>query len=171
MDTAIFGSLASSYTVNVTTTIAEVEIGIISPGDSGPTFFISGSLTTEDILYTSATPVSMTVEAGGSLDVTTTLEATGATQTITIAGAGAGGHLVLGDARLVGAGGSNVTFDFANTSPTALNTGVIQIDKTDLLQGGPTTQTITDVANGDKFATPDINFIGDTVALTHQSAT
>ena len=166
LDEALFESLASSYTVNVTTTVSDVAIAIITPGESGPIFSISGSLTTQDIFYLSLTPTSMTVEAGGLLDVTTTLEAVGVTQTITIAGAGAGAHLVLGDAILVGAASSNVTFDFANTSPTALNAGVIQIDNTDRLVGDPTTQTITDVANGDKFVIPDETFAaGDTVTL------
>ena len=99
-------------------------------------------------------------------NVTTSLEADGVTETITIAGTGAGGHLVLGNPALVGAAGSNVTFDFANTSPTALNTGVIQIDGTGLDPGAPTTQTITNVANGDKFVIPDETFAaGDTVTL------
>jgi Hint domain len=166
LDEALFESLASSYTVNVTTTVSDVAIAIINPGESGPTFSISGSLTTQDIFYLGFSPTSMTVEPSGLLDITTTLEAVGVTQTITIAGAGAGGHLVLGDAILVGAASSNVTFDFANTSPTALNAGVIQIDNTDRLVGDPTTQTITDVANGDKFVIPDETFAaGDTVTL------
>jgi hypothetical protein len=167
LDEALFESLASSYTVNVTTTVSDVAIAIINPGESGgPTFSITGSLTTQDIFYLNLFPTSMTVEAGGLLDITTTLEAVGVTQTITIAGAGAGGHLVLGDAILVGAASSNVTFDFANTSPTALNAGVIQIDNTDRLVGDPTTQTITDVANGDKLVIPDETFAaGDTVTL------
>jgi Hint domain len=166
-DEGIFGSLATSYTVTVTTTVVDVAIGIIAPGASGPTFSISGSLTTQDIFYLGLSPTSMTVEAGGLLDVTNTLEAIGVTETITIAGAGAGGHLVLGDPLLIGAAGSNVTFDFANTSPTTLNAGVIQIDNTNRLPGGdPTTQTITDVANGDRFILPDENFLaGDTVTL------
>ncbi len=59
-----------------------------------------------------------------------------------------------------------MTFDFANTSPTALNTGVIQIDGTSRDPGAPTTQTITDVANGDKFILPDETFTDtDTVTL------
>ncbi len=165
-DEALFESLASSYTVNVTTTVADVAIAIITPGSSGPTFSISGSLTAGDIFYLGSSPTSMTVEPGGLLDVTSSLEAAGVTETITISGAGAGGHLVLGNPFLVGAAGSNVTFDFANTSPTALNTGVIQIDGTGLDPGAPTTQTITDVANGDKFVIPDETFAaGDTVTL------
>ena len=139
-DAAIFGSLASSYTVTVTTTVVDVEVGIISPGASGPTFSISGSLTTEDISYLGLSPTSMTIEPGSLLDITTTLEATGVTETITVAGTGVGGRLVLGNPLNVGAGGSNVTFDFANTGPTALNTGVIEIDNTSLLSGDPTTQ-------------------------------
>ena len=165
-DAAIFGSLASSYTVTVTTTVVDVEVGIISPGASGPTFSISGSLTTEDISYLGLSPTSMTVEPGGLLDITTTLEATGVTETITVGGDGAGGRLVLGNPLSVGAGGSNVTFHFANVSPTALNAGVIEIDNTSLLSSDPTTQTITDVANGDEFVLPDENFAArDTATL------
>ena len=166
VDEAIFGSLAEPYTVTVTTTVADVSIGIIPTDASGPTFSISGSLTTDDLIYASLSPTSMTVEASGLLDVTSALEAIGVPETITIAGTGAGGHLVLGNPALVGAAGSNVTFDFANTSPTALNTGVIQIDGTSRDPGAPTTQTITDVANGDKFILPDETFTDtDTVTL------
>ena len=166
VDEAIFGSLASSYTVTVTTTVVDVAIGIIPTDASAPTFLISGALTTSELIYVSlSSPTSMTVEAGGLLDVTSSLEAIGVPETITIAGTGTGGHLVLGNPALVGAAGSNVTFDFANTTPTALNAGVIQIDNTSILAGGATTQTIRDVANGDKFVIPDETFAGDTVTL------
>jgi Hint domain len=171
-DEGIFGSLATSYTVNVTTTVADIAIGIIDPGASGPTFSISGALTAGDIFYLGLSPTTMTVDPGGLLDITSSLEAIGVTETITIAGTGAGGHLVLGNAFTVGVAGSNVTFDFANTSPTALNTGAIQIDGTGRDPGAPTSQTITDVANGDKFVLPDETFAaGDTVTLnttTHE---
>ena len=66
----------------------------------------------------------------------------------------------------IGGAGFNLTFAFANTSPTALNAGVIQIDDTGGLLGAPTTQTITDVANGNEFVIPDVSFAaGDTVTL------
>ncbi len=97
VDEAIFGSLAEPYTVTVTTTVADVSIGIIPTDASGPTFSISGSLTTDDLIYASLSPTSMTVEASGLLDVTSALEAIGVPETITIAGTGAGGHLVLGN--------------------------------------------------------------------------
>ena len=74
VDEAIFGSLASSYTVTVTTTVVDVAIGIIPTDASAPTFLISGALTTSELIYVSlSSPTSMTVEAGGLLDVTSSL--------------------------------------------------------------------------------------------------
>jgi Hint domain len=167
-DIAFFGELPSNYTVNVTTLVG-VEAMIIDPttpftGD--PTFSISGSLTTEFLDYATAfggPATSMTINAGGSLDITTALASIRVPETITIAG----GELVLGSS-LVGDAGSNVSFDFENTAgPNGSNTGVIQIDATGAGPGGLTTQTIGDVANGDKFVLPDENFFpGSTVALT-----
>ena len=167
-DIAFFGELPGNYTVNVTTLVG-VEAMIIDPttpftGD--PTFSISGSLTTEFLDYATAfggPATSMTINAGGSLDITTTLVSIRIPETITIAG----GELVLGS-PLVGDTGSNVNFDFENTAgPNGSNTGVIQIDATGAGPGGLTTQTIGDVANGDKFVLPDENFFpGSTVTLT-----
>ena len=169
-DIATFGDLASDYTVNVTTNIDVADI-LIDTSTSTATISISGSLTTDDIVYFSpfdGTPTSMTVNAGGSLDIATLLDAN-SPETITIAGTEGGGRLVLGNPT-VGGAGDNITFAFANTSPTALNTGVIQIDDTGVLLGGPTTQTITDVANGNEFVVPDDNFAaGDTVTLDENS--
>ena len=166
-DIATFGDLASDYTVNVTTNIDVADI-LIDTEISAASISISGSLTTDDIVY--ETPAiggiatSMTVNAGGSLDIATLLDAN-SPETITIAGTGGGGRLVLGSPT-IGAAGFNMTFDFANSSPTALNTGVIQIDDTGLLLGAPTTQTITDVANGNEFVISDASFAaGDTVTL------
>ena len=165
-DEGLFEGLASSYTVTITTNVVDVAIAVIAPGTTGPTFSISGSLKTDDIFYLGLSPTNMTIEPGGLLEVTTSLRAIGATETITVSGVGAGGHLILGHPLLVGAAGSGVTFDFANTSPTALNAGVIEIDNTSVLPGDPTTQTITDVANGDKIVLPDETFAaGDTVTL------
>ena len=57
-----------------------------------------------------------------------------------------------------------MTFAFDNTSPTALNTGVIQIDNA-ASPGIVTSQTISDVGWGDKFVITGADFTGDTVAL------
>jgi hypothetical protein len=169
-DIATFGDLASDYTVNVTTNIDVADI-LIDTSASTATISISGSLTTDDIVYFSpfdGTATTMTVNADGSLDITTLLDAN-SPETITIAGTEDGGRLVLGNPT-VGGSGDNITFAFANTSPTALNTGVIQIDDTGVLLGGPTTQTITDVANGNEFVIPDASFaVGDTVTLDENS--
>jgi Hint domain len=171
-DIATFDDLTSNYTVNVTTNVDVSDI-LIDTSTSTATISISGSLTTDRIVYFSpfdGTATSMTVNAGGSLDITTLLDAN-SPETITIAGTEGGGRLVLGNPT-DGDAGNNITFAFANTSPTALNTGVIQIDDTGDLFGGPTTQTITDVANGNEFVIPDENFAaGDTATLdtaTHE---
>jgi hypothetical protein len=69
--------------------------------------------------------------------------------------------------RSVAAGGSNITFDFANTGPAALNTGVIQFDNVSFAGGVPLlTQRITDVAGGDELVIPGADLTGDTVTLS-----
>ena len=92
-DIATFGDLGSNpYTVNVTTNIDVADI-LIATETSTASISISGSLTTDDIVY--ETPAiggiatSMTVNAGGLLDIANLLDAN-SPETITIAGTGAG---------------------------------------------------------------------------------
>jgi hypothetical protein len=94
------------------------------------------------------------------LFVTDVVESVAVTETITIAGSDAGGTLELGTPALPD---DNVTFDFANTGPTNVNKGVIQFDNESI--GSTTTQTITDVAEGNDFVFPGLDFTGDTVSL------
>ncbi len=78
-DIATFGDLGSNpYTVNVTTNIDVADI-LIATETSTASISISGSLTTDDIVY--ETPAiggiatSMTVNAGGLLDIANLLNA------------------------------------------------------------------------------------------------
>ena len=149
-DIAIFATPAD-VTVNGTNTdVINVALG-------GQTFSIGGSLTTGAFVFVGPAP--MTVAAGGLFHVTGILAAA-STETITISGSGAGGTVDLGNEG-TGSGASNIIFDFANTDPTTLNTGVIQFDA---VGGSHTTnQVITDVALGDEFVIGGQSFVGDTV--------
>ncbi len=165
-DETTFGSLASDYTVTVTTTVdvADLDIDPTSPGFSVPSFSISGLLTTDAIFYLTGTGGPATnfgILSGGLLNVQSILLSLSVHETITIAGTDAGGRLVVGDPLLVGPAGSNVTFDFLN-GPLR-NSGVIQFDNASLLPGDTTTQTITDVDWGDEFVITGANFTGDLV--------
>ena len=175
VDTAFFGDLANPYTVTVSTTVGSDILGAplieIDPTTSaGPAFDISGSLTADVIYFTSAgdPATSMTIEPGGSLFAPLLLFSVDVPQTLTISGAGAGGHLQLGDLAvggLVSGFSSLMTLDFANASLTAPNAGVIQFDNVTLGSTAIATQTITDVAWGDEFVITGANFTGDTVSL------
>jgi hypothetical protein len=128
-----------------------------------PEVSLSGSLTTLGINYSTAAggvPTPFTINSGGLLFVTDVVESVAVTETITIAGSGAGGTLELGTPVLPD---DNVTFDFANTGPTVANTGVIQFDNE--ASGFTTTQTITNVAAGNEFVFPGLDFTGATVSL------
>src|SRR4029079_14424976 len=105
-------------------------------------------------------PTTMVITEGGSLNHRTFLASVTVPQTITIAGTGVGGRMVLGN-PFVGAAGSNITFDFLNAP--GRDAGVIQFHNTDLCFGAPTTQTITDVELGDKFVITGRDFTGASV--------
>ena len=115
----------------------------------------------------------MTVEAGGSLFAPTLLYSVDVSQTLTISGAGVGGHVELGDLTVGGfVSGTNslVTFDFANASTTAPNAGVIQFDNANFV-GALAEQKITDVAWGNEFEVTGASFIGDTVNYSGTTVT
>ncbi len=178
-DVANLNNLASSYTVTVAagSTVGSSSGGPFIEFDAtasigAPALSISGTLTANIIYYTNPgdPATSVTIEAGGSLDTPLLFYSLDVPQTVTISAAAgtAGGHLELGGpdvGGLVSGTNSLVTFDFANTGPTSLNTGVIQIDNAsspDIV----TTQTMADVAWGDEFVITGANFTGDTVALS-----
>jgi hypothetical protein len=178
-DKAVFVNLPTSYTVTVK---AGMTVGGTNRGPhiainadqfcftGSPAFSISGSLTTDGIVYfTSAggPATSITVEAGGSLHATSLLYSIDVLQTLTISGKGVGGHLELGNLTVGGfvcGHNSLVTLDFDNTSSTTLNTGVIQFDNANCV-GALAEQRITDVAWGNEFKITGANFIGDTVTF------
>ena len=163
-DDTNFDSLASDYTVTVTTTVdvTSMTINPLSPGLSVPSFSINGSLTTGSLDYMTAAggpATSMAITEGGTLDILTALDTAAVAQTISIAGTGAGGRMVLGDPS-IGAAGSNITFDFVN-GPLH-NAGVIEFDNT-VFSPPPTTQTIKDVIWGDEFVIIGQDFTGGLV--------
>ena len=161
-DEAHFGALANNYTVTVTGPQLVADVLVAASLTSAPTFVIDGSLATNTLNYGTAQAISTTVAAGGLLNISTTLKSSGAAETITISGIGAGGHVELTDI-IVATGSSNVSFDFANAGPTTLNTGVIQFDKS-FGPGNTASTVITNVARGDEFVVGDLDFTGDTVA-------
>jgi Hint domain len=175
-DNATFDDLANSYTVTVTGTVGggadggpSLSINATSP-IRDVALSISGSLKA-DVLYNTAASgpaTSLTIDAGGSLIVPTLMFSFNVLETVTISGMGAGGYLELGDLTAGGfSGGKNplVILDFANASPTALNTGVIQIDNVNLSSPVTATQQIMDVAPGDAIVIKGANFTGDTVSF------
>jgi hypothetical protein len=174
-DAASFGVLGSDYTVTVgatdNITVASLTSFYATTATTSSSFSINGSLTVGDTLFNNigspgpALPTDFTVNPGGFFFAQNFLNSDRA-QTITIAGTGAGGRVELGGPS-VGASGSNITFDFANTGPTALNTGVIQFDNVSFTGSAPfLTQRITDVAPGDEFVFPGADFTEDTVTLS-----
>ena len=179
-DSAFLDDLGTAaYTVTVAATKIDSAITLNFLGDfTSPTLAIDGKLTVGTLDYaisTAASPVD--VNAGGTFIVTTGIsDFFTPAETITVSGIGKGGHLTLG-APTIGASPA-LTFTFSNTGPTALNTGVIEIDGTKTKT--TTTQTITNVARGDEFVLPGQSFAGgDTVTLNtatnvltvHQGAT
>jgi hypothetical protein len=174
-DTALFTDLGSAYTVNVKA--GEIEtVGTITLSLTGtshlPTFAISGSLTAGTFTYDGNRTTSVTINTGGTLDVTSALTAVaGNPQTILISGkgtggVGSGGHMNLGSLTV---GAANVTYDFQNTAATgATNTGVIDF-LSGFTTGATTTQTVKDVANGDQIIVTGASFTGDTVSLNTTS--
>jgi hypothetical protein len=176
-DTATFDDLANSYTVTVQ---ADETVG---DGTAGPSISIDATSTlddvaisisgtlTADLLYNTATSgpaTNLTIEAGGSLIVPTLLFSFNVLETMTISATGSGGHREPGGLPVGGFSGGKspmMVLDFANASPTTVNTGVIQIDNVDLSSSPVATQVITDVALGDEIVIKGANFTGDTVSL------
>ena len=122
-----------------------------------PAFDIAGTWTTVGFEFLNPVPVD--VSEGGLLDVTGGLDAA-APEAINIFGLGAGGTVELANAT-IGAAGSDISFNFDNDPiPGSVNAGVLQFGT---VTGTTTTQTITDVADGDKFVIGGHTFTGDTV--------
>ena len=184
-DTASLDDLANSYTVTVAagSTVGGSIVGPFIEIDAdptaltgSPTLSISGSLTADLIYFTSAggPATSVTVNPGGSLFAPFLLFSVDVPQTLTISGAGVGGHLELGDLTVggfVSGFSSLMTLDFANASLTAPNTGVIQFDDVTPGASAVAEQTITDVAWGDEFVVKGANFTGDTATLVGTALT
>jgi hypothetical protein len=165
-DLANLGDLSTTaYTVTVSAGKSDSANLLTFLGDlTSPTLSIDGTLTVGTIVYaldTAASPIN--INAGGTLDVTTAIDdfLTPA-ETITVSGLTTGGHMTLGGPTIGEI--PALTFTFNNTGPTALNTGVIEIDG--VPTKATTTQNITNVARGDEFVLPGLTLTGDTATLT-----
>ena len=133
-------------------------------GTNLPAFDIEGTWTTVGFEFLNPVPVD--VLNGGLLDITGGLTAV-APEAINIFGLGAGGTVVLIN-NGIGAAGSGITFNFDNDPiPGSVNAGVLQFGT---VLGTTTTQTIMDVADGDKFVIGGKNFTGDTVGYSGHHA-
>ena len=181
-DIAAFGNSTTSsgrYTVSVATK-ETFDVATINIGDTGvhqaPALAITGTVLTNTLDYTTSTGQSatrITLNAGGILDIRTSLTTKNSVaETLTIAtntgGApGSGGHLELGSATNNGntINNSAVTASFSNTSATALNNGVIEF-LGGFTTGESTSLKIGNVANGDEFIFDGAHFTGDTVTFS-----
>jgi hypothetical protein len=181
-DTAFFGTLGHTrYRVNVSATDAVTvsQVTIDTTAARGyPMFSISGSLTIGTLLYATAVngpTTRITINAGGLLDITTSLADPALLESIFISGKGtggigSGGHLELGGLT-VGAG-SNLQFVFQNNNAAGRlsNTGVLEFTS-GYVPGAITTQTVVNVAHGDAFIIDGADFTGDTVTLNQGTHT
>jgi hypothetical protein len=185
-DEAALGAAKTAYTVTVgqseTFDIAALDIaGTSATITTG--LGISGALLTNTVLYTAdgadgdgdegAGPgtdadaddgkdAKINVLANGFLDIRTNITAANS-ETLTITGTGAGGHLEFGSAITSGIGinDSNVTFSFSNAA-SGVNAGVIEFNGPTFTLGSKTNQIITNVAQGNSFVFDGAKFKGDT---------
>ena len=176
-DTAVLAAATTGnktpYTVTVnsgeTYTVAAADLGFSSV-HSGPSLSITGSLTIGSLVYiagnSGANPI--TVNAGGTLDITTSITADTAqtAETITIAGTGTGSLLKLGSTTVYNAA---ETFTFANNA-TAINAGVVEY-LSGFSTGLNSAQAITGFAWGDKIEFAGANFTGDTYTYSGTTLT
>lgn len=170
-DTAVFSNLGTStYTATVgasdTVTVGAISIGSIST-TVGPNIVIDGSLTTGKLTYTTATgkdASSITINAGGFFEVSTSLTTGTRAETITIqALTSTSATLELGSLTVGNA--STMSYSFSNAGLGDANKGILEY-ASGFTSGATTTQTVKNVAKGDEFVINGANFTGDTVTYS-----
>ena len=165
-DDALLSDLGPDYTVTVSAGQIDSANLLAFIADVGsPTLSINGTLTVGTLEYAlDFAPSTLDVNAGGTFNVTTNiLDFLTPAETITVSGVGTGGHLTLGAPTIGDI--PTLSFAFNNSGPTALNTGVIEIDGA--AKGDITTQNITNIARGDEFVLPGLKFgTGNIATLT-----
>jgi hypothetical protein len=136
----------------------------------GTVLDISGALLTNMVNY-GLPGAQINVLQDGFLDIRTDIT-TADPETLTIAGAGTGGHLEFGSATTSGIGinDTNVTFSFDNAT-LGVNAGEIEFDGPTFTLGSTTNQTITNAAFGDKFVFDGAKFTGDTFSYSGTTLT
>jgi hypothetical protein len=168
-DTAILGANQTAYTVTVGRgeTFDVAALNITGASASAATdLSVAGAIFTDAIAYGGkGTDAQIGVADGGILDIRSAVTAPNQ-ETITIAGAGAGGHLEFGSATTSGIRindtGLIFSFDNALSGP---NAGVIEFNGPAFTPGTTTNHVITNVAAGDKFVFDGANFTNDKVSL------
>jgi hypothetical protein len=168
VDLAVLHQLTSNYTVTVAvgTSFDLNQLNIGTTGGAGaPALAVNGTLLTSTLDYTSTLnqPTILHINAGGLFEIRTSIaDAANATETLTIAGANAGGHLELGSLSVINA---NVHVSFENAPVRTINAGVLEY-LTGFGTGGSTNQVIGNVGWGDSFVFDGADFTGDTATLS-----
>ena len=162
----------TSYTVSVATgeafDLTSVSLRTSHGHHAVPTLSISGGLLTGELAYSGRYATTITINAGGLLDIGSEIsDRNGTHQTITIAAdnggaVGSGGHLEFGSPTV---NNPHVTYRFLNEGPTSINTGEIEF-QTGFRPGITTTQHISNIAQGDQIVFSGADFTGDTVSLS-----
>lgn len=175
-DTAVFGQPGGkgkgSYTVTVgaadVVTVKAINISADNANREYPVLSISGFLTVGSLNYkASVEPTPINVLAGGTLDITKTItDVKGVPETITIAGTGAGGTIILGSPSV---SDPDVAIDFANKA-SGTNKGVL-VFSGGYTSGMTVSQDIKDFASGDEIKFANVSFTGDTATYSGMTLT
>jgi hypothetical protein len=170
-DVAVLGATSTgpgtTYTVTLdagsTFDLARLRLFTGHGVHSLPSLTVGGNLLTDTLAYAGGGPADITVSAGGLFGIRTNIyDAGSASQTITIAGTGGGGHLEFGNTSV---DNSNVTTSFANASATTLNTGEIEFLSGFVATSTVTSQQISNLAWGDQIVFDGADFTGDVATL------
>jgi hypothetical protein len=170
-DVAVLGATSTgpgtTYTVTLdagsTFDLARLRLFTGHGVHSLPSLTVGGNLLTDTLAYAGGGPADITVSAGGLFGIRTNIyDAGSASQTITIAGTGGGGHLEFGNTSV---DNSNVTTSFANASATTLNTGEIEFLSGFVAMSTATSQQISNLAWGDQIVFDGADFTGDVATL------
>jgi hypothetical protein len=170
-DVAVLGATSTgpgtTYTVTLdagsTFDLARLRLFTGHGVHSFPSLTVGGNLLTDTLAYAGGGPADITVSAGGLFGIRTNIyDAGSASQTITIAGTGGGGHLEFGNTSV---DNSNVTTSFANASATTLNTGEIEFLSGFVATSTVTSQQISNLAWGDQIVFDGADFTGDVATL------
>ncbi len=162
-DTAIFqpasGSGSYSIGVGVDDVVGVSQIQFSSAPGQNAVLSIAGSATVGTLDYAAfEVPAQVNVAAGGSLEITSAItDDTATPETLSVAGAGDGGSLILGSTSINNAA---VTFDFVNAGSGGNNGSIVF--NSGYAPGITVTQTINNFAVGDALRFANANFTGDT---------